>query len=385
MVRERAVVDHLAHQLDPEPAAAMLRAGRRRRRGTRRRRRRSQRDRSRSARRFGTGRRRAPPRGRAAPARRAAVPSPSTPPATGIGGPRRGRSAPGSSSRSYPSPSSRLMPTASAAGTRRAPRTTRSRRRAPRAAPARRGALRAPPRAASRAAARSPPSPSSESDSAARVHASRQTAPPARAREADERAGGAALDAAREVRQVARQPQQLQLERRARADRAPGAPAPATARRRAGRGTAQRLERPRFASGSPNSRSIASAPMSPTRAGTPPRAPHDATGQGSTPVTVCSSPAPLVEHSSTCDSGSRRAPKRDFVRRTPFAIAPIRPRSRRVHVEDPVGLRESERPEHDRLRLVASAPPLAASLEPCPEETVPRAHPRRPVLRFNRW
>ena len=42
---------------------------------------------------------------------------------------------------------------------------------------------------------------------------------------------------------------------------------------------------------------------------------------------VCSSPAPSCSISSTCESGSRRAPKRDFVFRTPFAIAPIRPRS----------------------------------------------------------
>ena len=46
-----------------------------------------------------------------------------------------------------------------------------------------------------------------------------------------------------------------------------------------------------------------------------------------TPVTVWSSPEPSWSRSSTWENGSRRAPKRDFVFRTPFAIAPIRPRS----------------------------------------------------------
>ena len=44
------------------------------------------------------------------------------------------------------------------------------------------------------------------------------------------------------------------------------------------------------------------------------------------PVTVCSSPLPWWSISSTWPSGSSRPPKRNVVRRTPFAIAPTRPR-----------------------------------------------------------
>ena len=45
------------------------------------------------------------------------------------------------------------------------------------------------------------------------------------------------------------------------------------------------------------------------------------------PVTVHSSPRPSCSTRLTRNSGSSRPPKRDFVRRTPLAIAPTRPRS----------------------------------------------------------
>ena len=48
----------------------------------------------------------------------------------------------------------------------------------------------------------------------------------------------------------------------------------------------------------------------------------------STPVTVQRSPRPWRRIRFTRASGSSRPPSRDFTRRAPFAIAPIRPRSR---------------------------------------------------------
>ena len=82
-----------------------------------------------------------------------------------------------------------------------------------------------------------------------------------------------------------------------------------------------------FGSGSTNSLSTASAPISPTasRCG---RARTSAWAWTmSAPDTVCSSPRPSCSISAACVSGSKRAPKRDAVLRTPFAIAFTRPRS----------------------------------------------------------
>ena len=66
-------------------------------------------------------------------------------------------------------------------------------------------------------------------------------------------------------------------------------------------------------------------------------------------MTVCSSPRPSCSTSSTWESGSSRPPNRDRVFLAPFAIAPTRPRSSRVQVEDPIRLREAKRAEDDGL------------------------------------
>ena len=148
--------------------------------------------------------------------------------------------------------------------------------------------------------------------------------------EAGEALSSTALDARRDVREVAREPEELELEREAeRVELGPAWDRRAPARRRGGRGSAPA---PRTPWRSPRARRTAAA--SPRR-----RSARRRAGSGSsrvswceairsTPVTVCSSPEPSCRTSSTCESGSRRAPKRDFVFRIPFAIAPIRPRSR---------------------------------------------------------
>src|SRR5689334_4107741 len=83
-----------------------------------------------------------------------------------------------------------------------------------------------------------------------------------------------------------------------------------------------------FASCSGKSRSIASAPTSPTPRRYDSSRASRCDRTSSAPVTVWSSPPPWCSRSSTWLSGSRRPPNRDFVLRTPFATAPIRPRSR---------------------------------------------------------
>ena len=108
-----------------------------------------------------------------------------------------------------------------------------------------------------------PASPSGESASApGAVRAADGAAGPRQV--ADERRAGTALDAAREVRQVAGEPEQLELEReRERIERRRGV---------AGGGLVEHVEEARrapsnarsFASCSANRRSIASAPISPT-------------------------------------------------------------------------------------------------------------------------
>ena len=82
-----------------------------------------------------------------------------------------------------------------------------------------------------------------------------------------------------------------------------------------------------FASCSVKSFSIASAPISPTASRYGSSRASWCEERRSAPVTVCSSPEPWWSISSTCESGSSLPPKRDFVRRTPFATAPTRPRS----------------------------------------------------------
>ena len=139
----------------------------------------------------------------------------------------------------------------------------------------------------------------------------------------------AALDARRHVRQVAGQPEQLELERERERVELRAGRAAASASSSSVEEARERVNARAFASGSPKSRSIASAADQPDAEpiGALARL-RGASATSSTPVTVCSSPEPSWSTSSTCESGSSRAPKRDFVFLTPFAIAPIRPRSR---------------------------------------------------------
>ena len=82
-----------------------------------------------------------------------------------------------------------------------------------------------------------------------------------------------------------------------------------------------------FRSCSVKSRSIASSPTSPTASRYGSSRASRCGRRSDAPVTVASSPLPWCSISSTWLSGSSRAPKRDFVRRMPFATAPTRPRS----------------------------------------------------------
>jgi hypothetical protein len=143
----------------------------------------------------------------------------------------------------------------------------------------------------------------------------------------DERVGSAALDAALEVRHVPGEPKELQLERE-REWIEPGAAAQAGGDRvHRGEEPRQSLERalvPLLLDEQPEHRLGADEPdreaIRSSRVGR-------CASTSETPVTVCNSPPPWWSRSSTCEKGSRRAPKRDFVFRTPFAIAPMRPRS----------------------------------------------------------
>ena len=146
-------------------------------------------------------------------------------------------------------------------------------------------------------------------------------------RVADQRAGGAARRARRQVRQVAGQQQQLQLE----ADRQ------RVGRRVAGLGHRRRRAAPGTA---PGRRRRAAAGRARGAASSTASAPIRATlsvyGRSRTaacaetmsaPETVCSSPRPSCSMSAARVSGSSRPPNRDVVLRTPFAIAFTRPRS----------------------------------------------------------
>ena len=148
----------------------------------------------------------------------------------------------------------------------------------------------------------------------------------ARARREPDELARAALDAARDVRQVAREPEQLQLEaERERVD-APAASAAAP--------LVEQVEEPRERTERPLVRlRLAEEPQHRLGADQPDVQPVGVLAHRVVRAEELDAgdrlqlARPWWSISSTCESGSSRAPNRDFVLRTPFAIAPIRPRS----------------------------------------------------------
>ena len=244
---------------------------------------------------------------------------------------------------------------ASAGGSRRAPRTSTRRSAARPARPARRPSRR---RAARRAAA--PPRRRSRRPAGNRParprHAS-QTAPPADARESDQRPGAAAGGAGVEVRQVAGDRQQLELERQPerverRARPSPGQPS-STSRKRASPANARW-----FGSGSTNSLSTASAPISPTasRCGSPAHrvVGVDDVGAGDG---VQLAP-PLVQHQRGVGQRlqPRAEPRRGLAHALGDRVHP--PALGGVEVEHPVGLGVPDRAAAPRPRSCSYAPSI---------------------------
>ena len=185
-------------------------------------------------------------------------------------------------------------------------------------------------------------------------------------READETCSTPALDACAYVRQVAREPQRLRLEGDAEQVERMPAVFRISPPRPAGRGTRASAANARgFASGSPSRRSIASAPIRPTPS--PVRLlPRPAVRvTRSTPVTVCNSRSPRAASAGRA-RGSSRAPTRDFVFLIPFAIAPIRPRSRvsrwRIRSASAIGSSAGRSPRSCRCAHTFNSTPLPVHL-----------------------
>ena len=155
----------------------------------------------------------------------------------------------------------------------------------------------------------------------------------------------------RDVREEPGQPEELQLERQhERVERGP-APGPAARACRARRGTGS-ARGTHGRSAPPRCRGAASPRARRARpgGGRDPCATASCEWTSDAPVTVPSSPRPRWRPSSTCENGSRRPPKRLFVRVTPLAIAPAPPARGGVQVQHAVGLAERERAEHHGLR-----------------------------------
>ena len=197
-----------------------------------------------------------------------------------------------------------------------------------------------------------PASPSRESrNDAGRVLAAHRAA---RARREAEQVGRAALDARRHVRQVAREPQQLQLEREP--ERVEHRDRRRPASRRAGRGTASIASNARaFGSGSTNRRSIASAPISPTARRCDCSRAAWCERRSSTPGHRVQLARALVQH----QLGVRQRLEPGAEARLRLAHA-LRDRAdpsafAGIDMQDAIRLGKPQRPEHDGLRLVRPA------------------------------
>ena len=174
---------------------------------------------------------------------------------------------------------------------------------------------------------------------------------------ADETSADAALDAAVQVRQVARRPRGASAGRTARAGRGPAVRARATGSRRAGRGTGQSHE------GTVVRLLLGKEAQHRLGADQPDREPVRVLARPwcdarrSAPVTVCSSPEPWCSISSTCEMRLEAGAEARLCPPHPLRDRADASAVGRVDVQDPVGLAEPERAEHDRLRPIRARHP----------------------------